>query len=154
MTATSELQGDELIATRHLKASPADVWTAFTSTDGVAAFWGGSHGTVPAESVVIDLQPGGEFSLDIRAPDGWARRLAFIYVSITEPAELVFDEPVTGLRTTVTVQPDGGGTLVTVHQRQLPAELRSEQAREGLTSILDALAAHLERRNPLDRRAL
>ncbi|GAA1008322.1 hypothetical protein Aple_070330 [Acrocarpospora pleiomorpha] len=143
MTANSELRGDELIAKRHLPAEPERVWAAFTSPASIAAFWGGSHATVPPESVIVDLRPGGEFALDTRAPDGATRRLRFVYVSVAAPRELVFDEPVTGLRTTITIRSASGGTDLTVHQRQLPPELRTAQAADGLASILDALAVHL-----------
>lgn len=139
----AELDGDELIARRHLPAGPDRVWTAFTTPASLAAFWGGSHATVPVESVTVDLRPGGEFALDTRAPGGAVRRLRFVYVSVTAPRELIFDEPVTGLRTTVTLHPAGDGTQLTVHQRRLPPELRTRQAADGLASILDALAAHL-----------
>jgi len=143
VTARAELRGDELIAERHLPAVPGRVWAAFTSPAGIAAFWGGSHATVPPESVTVDLRPGGEFALDTRAPDGATGRLRFVYVSIDAPHRLVFDEPVTGLRTTVTVRPAGTGTDLTVHQRRLPPELRTVRAADGLASILDALATHL-----------
>lgn len=137
------LRGDELIAHRRLAASPERVWTAFTTPAGIAAFWGGAHATVPPGSVDVDLRPGGEFALDTRAPDGATRRLRFVYVGVAAPHELVFDEPVTGLRTTVTLQPDGDGVELTVHQRRLPPELRTDQAADGLASILDALDLHL-----------
>jgi uncharacterized protein YndB with AHSA1/START domain len=140
----AELDGDELIAERHLAAEPERVWAAFLSPASIGAFWGGSHATVPPESVTVDPRPGGEFALDTRGPNGESRRLRFVYVSIAEPHELVFDEPATGLRTTVTVRPAGDGTNLTVHQRRLPAELRTTQAVDGLASILDALAAHLQ----------
>lgn len=143
MTARAELRGDELIAERHLPAAPARVWAAFCSPASIAAFWGGSHATVPAGSVTVDLRPGGEFALDTRAPDGATRRLRFVYVRIAAPRELVFDEPVTGLRTTVSIEPAGDGTHLTVHQRRLPPELRTTRAADGLASILDALTAHL-----------
>ena len=140
----AELDGDELIARRSLPAEPERVWTAFTTPASIAAFWGGSHATVPPESVTVDLRPGGEFALDTRAPSGATRRLRFVYVSVTAPHELVFDEPVTGLRTTVTIHPAAEGTNLTVHQRRLPPELQTTQAADGLASILDALAAHLQ----------
>ncbi|MFE9203453.1 SRPBCC domain-containing protein [Micromonospora sp. NPDC007230] len=149
---SAELHGDELIAQRHLQAEPERVWAAFTSPASIAAFWGGSHATVPPESVSVDLRPGGEFALDTRAPDGRTRRLRFVYVSVTAPRELVFDESVTGLRTTVTVQPAGDGTDLTVHQRRLPPELRTAHAVDGLASILDALAAHLQHHEPTQGR--
>jgi uncharacterized protein YndB with AHSA1/START domain len=140
---TAELRGDELIAQRHFPADPGRVWAAFTSPASIAAFWGGSHATVPAGSVQVDLRVGGEFSLETRAPGGATRRLRFVYVSVTAPHELVFDEPVSGLRTTVTIRPAGPGTDLTVHQRRLPPELRTARAAEGLASILDALATYL-----------
>ncbi len=143
MSAGAERRGDELIARRRLSAEPERVWAAFTSTASVAAFWGGSHATVPPDSVTLDLRPGGEFTLDTRAPDGTTRRLRFVYVSVAAPHELVFDEPVTGLRTTISLRPADGGTDLTVHQRRLPPELQTTQAADGLAAILDALAAHL-----------
>ncbi|MEV6304620.1 SRPBCC domain-containing protein [Actinoplanes sp. NPDC051861] len=139
----AELTGDELIARRRLAAEPGRVWTAFTTPASIAAFWGGAHARVPVESVTVDLRPGGEFALDTWAPTGASRRLRFVYVSIAAPRELVFDEPVTGIRTTVTITPAAEGTDLTVHQRRLPPELRTGQAADGLGSILDALAAHL-----------
>lgn len=144
MTTRAELHGDELIAKRHLPAEPERVWDAFISPASVAAFWGGSHATVPPESVIVDLRPGGEFALDTRAPDGATRRLWFVYISIAAPHELVFDEPATGIRTTVDIRPAGDGTDLTVHQRRLPPELGTAQAADGLASILDALAAQLQ----------
>ncbi|MGB2570091.1 SRPBCC family protein [Micromonospora citrea] len=140
----AELDGDELIARRRLSVDPERVWTAFTTPASIAAFWGGSHATVPPESVTVDLRPGGEFALDTRASSGTTRRLRFVYVSVTAPHELVFDEPGTGLRTTVTIHPDAEGTNLTIHQRKLPPELQTIQAADGLASILDALAAHLQ----------
>jgi len=151
VTTRADLRGDELIAERQLSAEPERVWAAFTSPASIAAFWGGSHAEVPAESVTVDLRPGGEFALDTRAPDGTTRRLRFVYVSIAAPRELVFDEPVTGLRTTIVIRPTGDGTHLMVHQRRLPPELQTAQAADGLASILDALAAHLQ--DPPERSA-
>ena len=144
MTTRADLRGDELIAERHLPAEPERVWATFTSPTSIAAFWGGSHAIVPPESVTVDLRPGGELALDTRAPDGTTRRLRFIYVSVMAPHELVFDEPTTGLRTTIELRLACDGTNLTIHQRRLPPELRTAQAADGLASILDALAAHLQ----------
>ncbi|MCA2213957.1 SRPBCC family protein [Jidongwangia harbinensis] len=142
---SARLDGDVLTAERRLPAGPERVWAAFTSPAGIAAFWGGSHATVPPGSVAVDLRPGGEFGLDTRAPDGATRRLRFVYVRVAAPHELVFDEPLTGIRTTVALRADGDGTWLTIRQFRLPPELRSARAAGGLDAILDALAAHLHR---------
>ncbi len=144
MTSSAELHGDELVARRHLSAGPDRVWDAFVTPEHIAAFWGGSHATVPTGSVTVDLRPGGELSLDTQAPDGGTRRLRFVYTRVDHPHELVFAEPVTGLLTTVTFGRSGTGTDLVVHQRRLPPELRTAQAATGLASILDALATHLQ----------
>lgn len=130
------IRGDELIAERRLAAPPERVWTAFTTPAGVAAFWGGSHSRV--SEVSLDLRPGGDFKVDT---------LLFRYVSLTAPHELVFDEPLTGIRTTVSIRADGTGSFLTVHQRRLPRELRTSRAARGLESILDALNLHLQKEN-------
>lgn len=141
MTAEVIGHGDQLIATHYLDAEPALVWEAFTTPAHVAAFWGGDHATVPPDSVTVDLRVGGTFALETRAADGSSRRLRFRYEAIQPPAHLVLVEPRTGLVTDIRLRPTGSGTTVVVHQRRLPPELRTEQARTGLAGILDRLGA-------------
>jgi uncharacterized protein YndB with AHSA1/START domain len=139
MTANVTLDGDQLIATRHLDAQPALVWEAFTRPEHLAAFWGGHHATVPAESVAIDLRVGGTFELETRGADGSVHRLQFRYEVVEAPARLVLTEPSTGITTDIRLRPSGHGTTVVVHQRRLPPELQTEQARTGLAGILERL---------------
>lgn len=143
MTAHVTLDGDQLIATRHVDAEPALVWAAFTTPAHLAAFWGGDHATVAPGSVTVDLRVGGTFELETRGPDGAVRRLRFRYEAVEPPARLVLTEPRTGLMTEIRLEPTGSGTTVVVHQRRLPPELRTERARTGLAAILDRLATVL-----------
>jgi uncharacterized protein YndB with AHSA1/START domain len=145
MTAGVHLDGDQLIATRHLDADPALVWEAFTTPEHLAAFWGGDHAAVPPDSVAVDLRVGGTFELETRGADGSSRPLSFRYEIVDAPTRLVLAEPRTGLTTEIRLQPSGGGTTVVVHQRRLPPELRTEQARDGLAGILDRLDAVVRR---------
>jgi uncharacterized protein YndB with AHSA1/START domain len=158
MTATADLDGDQLIATRHLDAEPALVWEAFTTPEHLAAFWGGHHATVPPDSVGVDLRVGGAFELATEGPDGHRHVLRFRYEVVDPPNRLVLAEPRTGITTEIRLEPDsnGSGTTVVVHQRRLPPELQTEQARTGLAGILDQLDAvvrqlsgnHPHRRDP------
>jgi uncharacterized protein YndB with AHSA1/START domain len=161
-----DLHGDQLIATRHIDAEPALVWEAFTTPEHLAAFWGGHHASVPPDSVVVDLRVGGGFELDTQGPDGRRRRLRFRYDVVEPPTLLVLTEPHTGITTEIRLQVgDGeggrgnangnehgratpGGTTVVVHQRRLPTELRTEQARSGLGGILDRLGAVVRELTP------
>jgi uncharacterized protein YndB with AHSA1/START domain len=138
----SHLDGDQLIATRRL-AAPVDlVWKAFTTPGHLAAFWGGDHATIPAESVTVDLRVGGTFELETRAVGSPhpGRRLVFRYEQIHAPNFLVLTEPLSGLVTTIRLESDRDHTVITVHQNRLPPELRNDEARLGLAGILDALA--------------
>lgn len=139
MTADSLLDGDQLIASRRLDAPPALVWEMFTRPEHVAAFWGGEHAEVAPDSVLIDLRVGGTFELTTLSPTGDAHPLRFRYEVIEPPARLVLAEPRTGLTTEIGLRPSDGGTTVVIHQRRLPPELRTEQARTGLAGILRRL---------------
>jgi uncharacterized protein YndB with AHSA1/START domain len=139
MTASVTLDGDQLIATRHLDAEPALVWEAFTTPEHLAAFWGGHHATVPADSVAVDLRVGGTFEMETQGADGRHHPLRFRYEIVDAPARLVLVEPNTGITTEIRLQPSGRGTTVVVHQRRLPPELQTEQARTGLAGILERL---------------
>ena len=141
MTASARLDGDQLIATRDLDAAPALVWKALTTPEHVAAFWGGHHATVPPESVTVDLRVGGTFSLETTGADGTGTALQFRYEVVEPPTRLVFTEPRTGITTEIRLAAVGSGTTVVIHQRRLPLELRTEQARTGLAGILDRLDA-------------
>lgn len=143
MTANVHLDGDQLIATRHVRASPDLVWQAFTTPEHLAAFWGGHHATVPPESVSVDLRVGGGFELETRGDDGTSTRLRFRYDILEPPAHLVLTEPQSGITTDIQLEATGAGTTVVVHQRRLPPELQTEQAAAGLAGILDRLATTL-----------
>jgi len=139
MTDGVTLAGDELIATRHLGADPTLVWTIFTTPEHLAAFWGGHHATVAADSVSVDLRVGGRFELETRGADGSVHPLRFRYDVIEAPTRLVLTESTMGITTEIRLQPDERGTTVVVHQRRLPPELQTEQARTGLGGILERL---------------
>ena len=144
MTANVRLDGDQLIATRHVRADPDLVWRAFTTPDHLAAFWGGHHATVPPDSVSVDLRVGGIFELETRADDGTSTHLRFRYDVVERPVRLVLSEPRSGITTDIRLEATPTGTTVVVHQRHLPPELQTEQAAMGLAGILDRLATALQ----------
>jgi len=72
--------------------------------------------------------------------DGCSYPLRFRYEVVDPPRLLVFTSPDSGIVTEVRLEPTGAGTTVVVHQRRLPPDLQSEQARAGLTGILERLA--------------
>lgn len=139
MTARVTLDGDQLIASRHLDAEPGLVWEVLTTPEHLAAFWGGRHATIRRHSVTVDLRVGGTFRLETLGTDGCSYPLRFRYEVVDPPRRLVFAEPHTGLMTEIRLQPTGTGTTVAIHQRRLPPDLQTEQARTGLAGILERL---------------
>jgi len=133
------LDGDQLIARRHVDADLALVWAAFTTPEHLAAFWGGNHAAIRHDSVAVELRVGGTFRLETVGADGCSCPLRFRYDVVEPPTLLVFTEPTTGLVTEVRLTRSGGGATVVIHQRRLPDDLRTEQARAGLAGILDRL---------------
>jgi uncharacterized protein YndB with AHSA1/START domain len=154
VTASVDLDGDQLIATRHLDAEPDLVWEVFTTPGHLAAFWGGDHATVSPDSVVLDLRVGGTFELETRGADGSSHPLCFRYEVVDPPTRLVLAEPGTGITTEIRLGPSGrgSGTTLVVHQRRLPPELQTEQARSGLAGILERLDAVVEALTSHERR--
>jgi uncharacterized protein YndB with AHSA1/START domain len=140
MTAEVTLNGDQLIAVRYLDAAPWLVWKVFTTPEHLAAFWGGSHAEILRSSVTVDLRVGGIFRLETVGADGCSYPLSFRYEVVDPPERLSFTEPNTGLVTEVRLEPTGTGTTVVVHQRRLPPDLQTEQARAGLAGILEQLS--------------
>lgn len=140
MNAHVTLDRNQLIAVRYIDAEPAVLWEMFTTPEHLAAFWGGDHATIPANSVTVDLHVGGTFQLETVGADGISHRLSFRYEAIEAPTRLVLVEPRTRLVTEVSLQASGSGTTVQIRQRRLPPELQTEQARTGLAGILDRLA--------------
>jgi uncharacterized protein YndB with AHSA1/START domain len=144
MTAKARVDGNELIARRHVAADADLVWRAFTTAEHLAQFWGGRHATVPPESVSVDLRVGGSFELETRGADGTRTRLRFRYDVVEPPTRLVLTEPRSGITTEVRLEATATGTTVVVHQHRLPPELQTEQAATGLAGILDQLATVLQ----------
>ena len=85
MTKSVRLDGDQLIATRQLDATPALVWQALTTPEHLAAFWGGHHATIPPETVTVDLRVGGTLELETVGADGRSHALLFRYEVVEAP---------------------------------------------------------------------
>jgi uncharacterized protein YndB with AHSA1/START domain len=116
-----------------------------------------------AASAKVDLRPGGEFLYCMRSPEGadfWGKG---VYREVTPPERLVYvdafadqegnvispeqyglsgDYPAETL-VTVTLEDQGGKTLVTLRHAGLPAGEASDMTEAGWRSQLDRLARAL-----------
>jgi uncharacterized protein YndB with AHSA1/START domain len=124
--------------------APRDlVWQALTEPEHLAAFWGGSGITVPVESVIMDVRPGGTFELTMVGPDGDEYPNRGEYVEVDKPSRIVLTEPDMGMTTTITFAEVEDKTEVMIHQVDVPERFLEPEA--GFAAMFDKLEALLDR---------
>ena len=103
----------EIVSTRVLKASPAEVFAAFRDPARLAEWWGPSGFTNTFET--FDFRPGGEWKFVMHGPDGKNYVNESVFEEIDEPKTLVFLHLRTmhRFRMTMTFDEQDGGTKLT-----------------------------------------
>ena len=132
---------------RRLNASPAKVYAAWTDPQKIARWFGPStvrDGTVQAE---IDLRAGGRYRISFDSEDGEYFQVGGVYREIVPNARLVFSwawhtTPERESQVTVSLQPDGGGTLLTLHHERFFDEAARDGHARGWTELLDKLVKY------------
>jgi len=119
---TSTLRIKHWVAT-----SPENVWHAYTTPEVFHQFFAPEGLHIPLESVVVELRPGGRFEFDmVFDHSGEVSPNRGVVVELDPPRRMVVREPefMSGeLRSTQEFLEDGTGTLISVTQEGLPAEL-------------------------------
>lgn len=142
----------EATITRVFDAPREQVWQAFTEPKHFAAWFGTPPYTTPAETVTMDVRPGGAFRATmVHESDGSELPFLGRYVEIDEPARIVQilddpNEPESRNHETLTytlVDLGDGRTEATYHQvGNLPAE-QYPLIEQGVNGFWDRLEAHL-----------
>jgi uncharacterized protein YndB with AHSA1/START domain len=127
---------------RRLKATPAQIYAAWTDPRQIARWWG------PAGAVVLDAEAdvrvGGSFRKRTRTPDGEEHVVSGIYREVVPHEKLVFtwawrSTPERESLVTVTLTPDGDATILTLLHEQFFDEAARDGHRFGWSGALDAL---------------
>jgi len=136
---------DELVYTRVFEAPRELVFRCMIEPEHLTHFWGPSGVSAPLETIAVDARPGGAFeTVMVNDTDGSRYPTRAIFIEVTEPERLVWEEPGNGVVTTSTFRDLGGTrTEVTIHQANVPAAFRSPEARAGFSTSLDRFAAYL-----------
>jgi uncharacterized protein YndB with AHSA1/START domain len=134
---------DEFIYRRVFRAPRALVWRCLTEPAELARFWGPRGMDTPIDGIVVELRPGGRFETLMVGAHGRHRMVA-TFTEVVPPERLAWREPASGLHTTSTLDDLGDGrTEVVIHQRFVPAGMRTPEARAGFLTSLDKLEEHL-----------
>lgn len=113
-----------LIIRHWIATSPEEVWRAYTTPELLHQFFAPEGLSIPLDSVVIEPWVGGRFECTMVFDDTGVENPNIGVLEVVEPPHtLVGGEPSLGFRSTQTFTGEAGGTLITVEQEGLPAEI-------------------------------
>ncbi|WP_367277021.1 SRPBCC domain-containing protein [Bradyrhizobium sp.] len=131
-----------------MKAEPEKVYAAWIDPAQLIRWFGPGQVRQDTVRAEIDLRPGGRYRISFDNDGGTYNEVGGVYREVVPNARLVFtwawhSTPERESLVTVSLAPDGDGTLLTlIHAQFLDAETR-DRHREGWLSVLDKLAGFL-----------
>jgi uncharacterized protein YndB with AHSA1/START domain len=137
----------QITVTRTFAAPRERVFAAWTDPEKFAVWFGSSQVTVPRESLVLDVRPGGNWSAVMELPDGGTINWEGQYTEVTPPERLcltITDQPGTdpGAPIVVTFAEVDGGTQMTLVQEAPDfSEDQREQTAAGYQAFFDDMEA-------------
>lgn len=131
---------------RRLNASCEKVYAAWTDPEKIARWFGPAQVKAGSVQASIDLRVGGRYRISFESGGGEYFQVDGIYLEVTPNARIAFSwawhsTPERESQVTVSLQPDGGGTLLTLHHERF----FDEAARDGHARGWDALFDKLEK---------
>jgi uncharacterized protein YndB with AHSA1/START domain len=132
-----------LTFTRRLKASPAKVYSAWTDPEKIVRWFGRADLKPETMRAAIDARVGGRYRVSFDTESEYYE-VGGVYREVVPNERLVFSwawhsTPERESLVTVTLKPDGDGTLLTVHHAQLFDDAAREGHERGWLGALDKL---------------
>ena len=136
-----------LTLTRRFSAAPEKVYAAWADPQRLVQWFGPSsveEGSVEAD---IDLRVGGRYRISFRA-DGNYNEVGGIYREVVPNQRLVFSwawhsTPERESLVTISIKPDGSGTLLVFNHAQFVDEKARDNHERGWTDLLGKLETYL-----------
>jgi uncharacterized protein YndB with AHSA1/START domain len=129
---------------RRIRAAPAQVYAAWTDPEKLARWFGPKDTVAGSVRAEVDVRPAGRYQMSFATDDGERHRVGGVYREVVPGSRLVFtwawqSTPERESIVTVTLVPDGDGTLLTLHQEQLFDQKARDGHERGWTGSLDKL---------------
>jgi uncharacterized protein YndB with AHSA1/START domain len=129
---------------RRINAAPAKVYAAWTDPEKIAAWFGPARvreGSMQAET---DLRVGGRYRISFTGGDGEYFQVGGLYREIVPNERLVFSwawhsTPERESLLTISLKPDGDGTLLTLHHEQFFDAAARDGHEKGWNELLGKL---------------
>jgi uncharacterized protein YndB with AHSA1/START domain len=102
----------------------------------------------PVEQANLDVRVGGRYSVTFRTEDGEEHHVSGVYREVVPNEKLVFtwawrSTPERESLVTVSIKPEGSGSLLTLQHEQFFDEPARDRHREGWTGCLNKLERYL-----------
>ena len=135
-----------LTVKRRFNAAPAKVFAAWTDAEKVKRWMG--PGEVQVLSAESDARTGGRYRWVMQAPNGEQHDVSGVYREVIPNEKLVFtwawkSTPERESLVTVTLKPDGDGTLMTLTHEQFFDEDARDRHQHGWNGAMEKLDKYL-----------
>ncbi len=133
---------------RRLKASPAQVFAAWTDPEKIVHWFGPAETIVGSVRAEMDVRAGGRYRLRFKTDDGESHEVGGVYREVVPSSRLVFtwawhSTPERESLVTVTVAKDGDGAMLTLLHEQFFDQKAREGHEHGWTGTLEKLERYL-----------
>jgi uncharacterized protein YndB with AHSA1/START domain len=137
-----------LTLTRRLNARPEKVYAAWTDPQKIARWFGPASVKAGSEKAEIDARIGGRYRISFTMENGEYSEVGGVYRELVPNERLVFSwawhsTPERESLVTVSLKPDGDGTLLTLHHEQFFDQAACEGHTRGWRVVLDKLETYL-----------
>jgi len=145
---------------RCINATPEKIYAAWTEPENLIGWFGPASVKQGSMSAEIDARAGGRYRISFDDERGEHFEVRGIYRDVVPNVRIVFSwawhsTPERESLVTVTLKPDGGGTLLTLHHEQFFDESARDRHERGWTELIDKLErqmSSIERANFLTRK--
>jgi uncharacterized protein YndB with AHSA1/START domain len=133
---------------RRLKASPEQVFAAWTDPEKIVHWFGPAETIAGSVRAEMDVRAGGRYRLRFKTDDGESHEVGGVYREVVPSSRLVFtwawhSTPERESLVTVTVAKNGDGAMLTLHHEQLFDQKAREGHERGWTGTLEKLERYL-----------
>ena len=136
-----------LTLNRRLAAAPEKVYAAWADPEKLVQWFGPASVEAGSVKADIDLRVGGHYRISFNA-NGQYNQVGGVYREVVPNERLVFSwawhsTPERESLVTVSLKPDGAGTLLTFHHAQFVDATARDNHERGWTELLGKLEAYL-----------
>ena len=132
---------------RRLDAPPAKVYAAWTNPQKMTRWFGPANARIGSVQADIDARIGGRFRISFSTDDEYYEA-GGVYREVVPNQKLVFSwawhsTPERESQVTISLKPDGDGTLLTLHHEQFFDFAARDGHERGWTGMLDNLEKYI-----------